>query len=73
MYAIETDIPVPPRAGRGRPSIYPWAAMKPGDSFLVSDAAKINSVRVNAIKRSKGKTRFLAAKVAEGVRVWRVK
>lgn len=74
MYTIDRNIPIPAHAGtRGRPSIYPWADMKPGDSFLVRDKAKFDSVRVNACKRSKGKVRFTSSLTKQGVRVWRVK
>lgn len=74
MYNIDRNIPLPSGPiARGRKPIYPWAKMKPGDSFLVSDKAKFSSVRVNACKRSKGKTRFTTSITKQGVRVWRIK
>lgn len=75
MYTIDRNIPIPTNAvRRGRSTIYPWADMKPGDSFLVRDSKKGNSIRVNAFKQSrKGKARFLVRSVKDGLRVWRVK
>jgi hypothetical protein len=73
MFAIEKDVPVAAEA-RGAP-VYPFAAMEPGDSFLVPD----DSGRApNTVRRSAGAwgtrhgMKMTVRKVPGGLRVWRL-
>lgn len=71
MFKIEKHIPVP-ESRRGRPSLYPFAEMTPGESFLVADAEdRITQIR-NAAKSHARRTgiQFTVRLVDGGVRVW---
>ena len=82
---IDHAIPMPPRAyggsrGGGRPTKYPWASMKIGDSFAVpfrdgDTAAKaMRRVCVQAAKRRHGFSFAQRALIENGqrvVRTWR--
>lgn len=80
-FKIHSGVPIPPSEA-GRPSVFPWKEMRPGDmiEIPVSRYAHNNpgkaraAVRVSAIKAlGKGcfATRFNDDKTA--VRVWRIK
>lgn len=47
MITIEHDIPLPTNASAPR---YPWASMKPGDSFTVQGALARNAARSSFTK-----------------------
>ena len=81
-FSIDHEIPLPApntrakrAAGAGRPSKYPFADMKPGQSFAVS-ADLIKAVRGSAAAyRAKHKSSFaykigVDPKNAEGFRIW---
>lgn len=68
-YKIERGIPLPaPRV------VYPFGDMQLGDSFLVTNDAAYESVRVamRAYGRKHGKN-FTARKMVDGMRIWRTK
>jgi hypothetical protein len=71
MFKIEKHIPVP-ESRRGRPALYPFADMAPGESFFVAEAEQ----RLVAIRRAASShTRYTGKKftvrlVDGGVRVW---
>ena len=76
-YTIEHNIPAP----KGRSCSYPFAEMKPGDSFLVvcllHKADKVRERLYAAAwyyqrKHSLGQ-KYVTKIVSEGVRIWRVK
>lgn len=82
---IEQGIPVPPRcSGRrnkendslwkmDRSSKWPFAMMNVGDSFLVTDWIKFQSVQACASAHGKKyNKKFYTRFVEEGMRVWRV-
>lgn len=81
---IDSTIPVPvkhPRS-RGRNAKYPWAKMKPGDSFKAENWDKENAPKRIAYFQSLGKTwasrndvdaKFTAGFHAKQLRVWRVR
>lgn len=70
MYAIETDIPIPPL--RRPDTKYPFKELEVGHSFLVRDRS-IHSVRsrCSQVKLATGQ-KFTVRKVQGGVRVWRI-
>jgi hypothetical protein len=71
MFKIEKHIPVP-ESRRGRPALYPFAEMTPGESFLVADAEeRVASIRraANSHTRRTGK-KFVVRLADGGVRVW---
>jgi hypothetical protein len=74
-FILETDVPLPKRAGGGRTgSKYPFAQMEVGHSFVVSDGVKIGTVRsaIGAFsKRYSDAGKFAVRQVEDGVRVWR--
>lgn len=72
-FVLEDDIQIP--AGRSRGSVYPFADMKPGQSFAVP-SEKSKTVRQAVIKFTKKnpELEFTMRKVSETEhRVWRVK
>lgn len=70
MIKINKRRPIPSaRGGSGR-SIYPWRAMKVGDSFFVK--GKHQSSMKSASYSHKPK-QFTTRKEGDGVRVWRTK
>jgi len=77
MFEIESGLPLPPR--HNPHTKYPFAQMKPGDSFFVPVgpdgtltklASKVANVTARARKEKLGK--FAVRKLSDGVRVWRV-
>jgi hypothetical protein len=70
---IEKGVRLPENAPRGPNSHYPLVHMKVGDSFLVPllDEVKVRSA-VSHHARRYGRT-FRVLKMANGIRVWRVK
>ena len=74
MYAVEHDIPLPPK--RSRAGKYPFWLMKVGDSFFVPTTERIHIQRIAASmsmesKRHGGK--YTLRVIEDGVRVWRIK
>lgn len=71
---IERGIPIPTET-RGRPSIWPFASMKIGDSFfLAGDSVKCQRTLASAstyYHRRHGMV-FVTRKVDGGARIWRV-
>lgn len=72
MVKIDKNIPLP-SFSRGRKRIYPFKEMKVGDSFLGNPGRQ--SLYASAIQATflyKPK-KFVARKVKEGFRIWRIK
>ncbi len=73
MIKVESGIPVPARTNRqgGRPSIYPFADLKAGESFFVpgKTAKTMSQTASKAAKRLK--IELITRTVEGGVRVWR--
>lgn len=73
MIKVESGIPVPARTNRqgGRPSIYPFADLKVGESFFVpgKKAKTVSQAASRATKRLK--IELITCTVEGGVRVWR--
>lgn len=75
MFKIDKNIPVPV-GGSGTSTIYPFAKMKVGDSFLVSNADRGLHNRARAAASQHGrryKMKFITRMMDNGLRVWRVK
>lgn len=73
-YQVEPGVPLPPPAPRRREGkeIYPWPAMRVGDSFLVGwDRAMSILVQVHQ-KNARYGQMYEHRLVADGIRVWRV-
>lgn len=78
VYVIEHGIPIPPRSnGQRHEGSYPFAAMQPGDSFLLpgptATAGKRASAAASGANKRFAPRRFESRRVAEGARIWRVK
>lgn len=75
MYEIEESVDLPSRySPNGRPFLYPFDQMEPGQSFFVGDGCgNITSCRRAAYSYGKrtGK-KFTSRAVEGGLRVWRV-
>ena len=72
-FVVEHNIPVPTSSGKGRPSKYPWAVMKVGDSFFVPG---IKTVQIAGVAQSQARnhgTKWTTRAVNGGARVWRIK
>lgn len=79
MYRIESNIPLPVRK-RGRASKYPFADMKPGDSFTVDVGREEPRVVLNRIntaaqgwrRRNAPEARFIVetSEDRKQVRIW---
>ena len=74
-FKIDKGVPLLDRQRKN--TVYPWAAMEPGDSFFVAGAAQPSiSSCAGAVSRRRSGWRFATRKVTEGgvagVRVWRV-
>lgn len=69
---IESSVPSPDTAGRGRPHKYPWNKMEVGDSFFVPNTM-LNVISCAAIGRGKRyNEKYACRTVDDGVRVWRI-
>ena len=56
-------------------SMYPFADMQEGDSFLITDRKKADSARVASLrftKRQRPDWSFVMRRVEDGWRIWRV-
>lgn len=73
MIKVESGIPVPARTNRqgGRPSIYPFADLKVGESFFVpgKTVKTMSQAARRAVKRLE--IELITCIVEGGVRVWR--
>ena len=73
MVTIEKGIPLPTRAGEGRPSVSIYRQMAVGDSvFLPNCLMNRRSNNWQRIARENG-WKFTARTIDGGIRVWRVK
>lgn len=75
MYAVERKVPCPGINRPGRPTKYPFPAMKIGDSFFVpaADTRSIPRVRSAAsIWAQKYNRKLITRAVDGGIRVWRI-
>lgn len=73
MIKVESGIPVPARTNRqgGRPSIYPFADLKVGESFFVPGKT-VKTMSQTASKAAKRLGIEVITRTVEGgVRVWR--
>ncbi len=74
MYLIEKNIPLKPKGISGRPRIYPFPAMKKGDSFYVNGGKTSSVVSAAACGYAKSQGGHFAVRVeGNGVRCWRIK
>jgi hypothetical protein len=75
MFALETGVPVPPRAtfGQKRGSKYPFADMEVGNSFLVPEGIKSQTIRsaIGAFNKTNKDRKFAVRVTDAGTRVWR--
>lgn len=80
MPTIDKNVPVPVPA-RGRPRIYPWATMKPGDSFYLGAGTLKRRITLQKSVRATGAQWFrrhrpeytiTSSRDAKGVRFWLV-
>ena len=75
---IESGVPIPPRGGKTRGSMYPFAKMEAGDSFgIPATADRLEAVRRNIQGAASGYgkrhgKKFTTRVLATEVRVWRV-
>lgn len=68
---IEKGVPMPP-VRPGRPRVYPFGAMVPGDSTLITgERAAIAASVAGQVGRTKG-WRFVSRREGDAVRIWRV-
>ena len=73
MFQVEKNVPFPPK--RVGVSIYPFAQMRKGDSFLIPAKTKEEKqARRKAVTAAayKWKVKITARVVDDGVRVWRL-
>ena len=80
--AIEANIPPPHNAGSktgkpGRPHLYPWGSMNPGDSIFIPGIPRAFGGSLHAWQKKHPKQKF-ATRIEtkdghKGVRVWRMK
>ncbi len=78
MYTIDKNIQIPPKAGHagtgGRPRLYPFPAMKRGDSFYVNGGKSTSTISAAACGHAvKHGGKFSVRKEGNGVRCWRIK
>lgn len=66
---IESGIPIPESTRHGRGSIYPWAQLKPGQSFLHQGSKKSAYSSVAQARKRLGKD-FIVRSMKDGVRIW---
>lgn len=62
---IEKDIPIPKNRRKQK---YPWHDMEVGDSFLIQR----NTLSMGAVNDRYSPKKFIARKVENGVRIWRI-
>lgn len=70
---IEKEVPIP-SPGRKGGTIYPFSAMKIGDSFLLSK--KLGAAARSSAYKFAGDHpgfKFTVREIPEGIRIWRVK
>jgi hypothetical protein len=73
-FKIEKNIPLSP-SGSGRATLYPFAALDVGDSFLVPNADRRTQQKLSTCGQYHARRRglkFATRSVDGGVRVWRV-
>jgi hypothetical protein len=81
MFAVRSDIPLPPRSmSRGRPRLYPLADMEVGDSFVIPVTApdtldnvawRANYAVGNYGRKTGRAARFSVRRLGDHVGVWR--
>ncbi len=76
---IESDIPEPYAAcadgrkhNQGRPRLYPWNEMRPGDSVLLFEMPANIRGSLQAYRRNRPETQWSTRKDGDGLRVWRL-
>lgn len=75
MFKIEKGVPSPKGKYPGRPALYPFNEMVPGDSFYVPDRSIQKNVKMAAHSYGRSKTpawRFSVRLEGAGFRVYRV-
>lgn len=78
LFRIDKNLPIPNPTGQGRHSIYPFARMEVGDSFLVPPSMCPPRTGLNGARRSvsmyakRHGTKFTCRKTPDGLRVWRI-
>jgi hypothetical protein len=72
MFKIEKKIPFESGSiGKvGRPKIYPFEEMKPGESFFVPQDRLISVRQSMSRINKKSKYKFVSRRVDSGIRVW---
>ena len=71
-FRVERHIPVPPGAGRGKASLYPFPTMKVGDSFVVENLQIFRSASRAAHMYGKRHGQKFCESLAN-LRIWRVR
>lgn len=72
-FKIEKGVALPATVRSGGKAKYPWNDMEIGDSFFVQGAKVETFYTLTATQNKKDASkRFIARKVEDGVRVWRV-
>jgi hypothetical protein len=75
IFKIEKNVPIPALRRDGRSKKYPTSDLQVGDSFLIPNGEIPNSGSAGGTsyyQRALG-MRFARRKVAEGLRIWRIK
>lgn len=73
-YEVRSNVELPKAAGRGRAgSVYPFAEMNPGDSFVVTDKTARTVRSAVAAFQKKYDVKFAVRTTPDGIGVWRVK
>ena len=70
-YEIEQNVPLPTNA-RNKESRYPFATMKVGDTFFVSDKHPSHVRNAACHFQRKLGVKFIVRKDGEGLRCWRI-
>ena len=73
-FDIEKGVPIPPRRGNGIASKFPFAEMKPGDSFFAKGvkAGALSSAATGWKTRHQPKWKFCTRTVEGGSHIWRL-
>jgi hypothetical protein len=75
LFAVERNVPMPRRGLAGRPSLYPFADMRVGDSFFISTPKRRKQVASAAANfaRERGWKFSVLTMPDKTYRCWRIK
>lgn len=73
QYKIDKDVPVPKLRKRRapRPTKYPWAELRIGESFYVDNANRDSMAAMTTYYGNQLKRHFVLRRERNGVRIWR--